>query len=265
VTIKIGNRLETAHVIGNESQTFYKVDFGDGTFSNDMLPEDILDHDGTPPKPGSLVRVKWDDDNTYSCTFLGSYQTYVYTLEVVNSNGVSRKPKLIKKSHKELSLLIKPNDLLNIQVQSPKSPVKRQRRPSYQPPVISEEQQATPPAPPPPLSQSTHSMRKRIKQASFSESRSDRHSNDENESKDCTISPEEMANDSIGNIPVVEVATVVIEGGSSKAGTVASSPLRRSSRLTPGIVFREVTSSGVRRLRDQQQQLLEINDNKQIS
>jgi hypothetical protein len=29
-------------IIAMKSQLFYEVDFGDGTFSNDMLPEDII-------------------------------------------------------------------------------------------------------------------------------------------------------------------------------------------------------------------------------
>ena len=31
-----------AKIFSSQPQTYYEVDFGDGTFSNDMLPEDII-------------------------------------------------------------------------------------------------------------------------------------------------------------------------------------------------------------------------------
>ncbi len=264
VTVKIGNRIETARVINSESQTFCEVDFGDGTFSSDMLPEDILDHECTP-KPGSPVRVKWDDNTTYSCTFLGSYQTYVYTLELLNTSSSSRKPKLLKKSHKELILLMKSKqNYLNVQVESPKSPIKR--RYSCQPSPSCEKQTLAPDSPTPasslPLSKSTYSIRKRIKKSTFTESRSERHSNDENESKSDRMSTDETNNNVIirdTSIRVVEPSSSASDGGLK---TVVS-PLRRSTRLTSGIAHRDMTDSG-KRLR-YQQQLLEINDNKQTS
>jgi hypothetical protein len=38
-----------------------------------------LERDGIP-KAGTMVQVKWDQNITYSCTFLGSNNTYVYTV-----------------------------------------------------------------------------------------------------------------------------------------------------------------------------------------
>lgn len=35
-------RIDYARIVSSQAQIFYEVDFGDGTFSNDMLPEDIL-------------------------------------------------------------------------------------------------------------------------------------------------------------------------------------------------------------------------------
>lgn len=34
--------LDSYRVVKVDEQRFYEVDFGDGTFSNDMLPEDII-------------------------------------------------------------------------------------------------------------------------------------------------------------------------------------------------------------------------------
>ena len=32
------------------------------------------------PKAGSLVKVKWDDNTIYTCTFLGFNKTFLYTV-----------------------------------------------------------------------------------------------------------------------------------------------------------------------------------------
>lgn len=40
--IKIDDKKRLAKILSSESQIFYEVDFGDGTFSNDMLPNDII-------------------------------------------------------------------------------------------------------------------------------------------------------------------------------------------------------------------------------
>jgi hypothetical protein len=70
-------------------QTFYEVDFGDGTYSSDMLAEDIegfneRESNGDLPQEGSNVNVKWTDGQTYNCIFLGSNKTYVYMVSKLN-------------------------------------------------------------------------------------------------------------------------------------------------------------------------------------
>lgn len=96
-----------ARIVSCVKQTFYEVDFGDGTFSSDMLPEDILDHDtAAVPKEGTVVKVKWDANTVYSCVFLGSNTTYVYTLESANGGGGRGRSRSIKKSHKEIKCLL---------------------------------------------------------------------------------------------------------------------------------------------------------------
>ncbi|CAF0727957.1 unnamed protein product [Brachionus calyciflorus] len=93
------NRVYT--IVDYKEQIFYEVDFGDGTFSNDMLPEDILDLNGVP-SPGSIVNVKWDDNSVYSSTFLGINHTYLYTLECDEKNLQLEDILIIKKLHKDL-------------------------------------------------------------------------------------------------------------------------------------------------------------------
>lgn len=134
--MKQGNKMVQAKIVSSEEQMFYEVDFGDGTYSNDMLPEDILDHsfkkDGVP-KEGSLVRVKWDESTVYTCVFLGSNLTHLYTIEIntITKNNKNQK-KLIKKTHKELLALLGPAKLQQQQQkskqqsQNQKQPKKRQ-------------------------------------------------------------------------------------------------------------------------------------------
>ena len=34
------------------------------------------------PKPGSIVKVRWDEKTIYTCTFLGSINTFMYTVNI---------------------------------------------------------------------------------------------------------------------------------------------------------------------------------------
>jgi hypothetical protein len=108
VPIKLpsSKKTEFAKIFSSQPQIYYEVDFGDGTFSNDMQPEDVINHNielDSIPKPGSLVKVKWDDKTICTCTFLGYNKTFLYTLKLLDPNG---ELVTIKKSHKELTSLI---------------------------------------------------------------------------------------------------------------------------------------------------------------
>ena len=96
----------TARIISFEEAIFFEVDFGDGTYSDDMLPEDLLvfflnllkiviyfhhitfndknyniETEGIP-RSGSQVKVKWTDGSIYSCTFLGTNKSFIYKVSL---------------------------------------------------------------------------------------------------------------------------------------------------------------------------------------
>uniref|UniRef100_A0A513TZI7 [histone H3]-trimethyl-L-lysine(9) demethylase n=1 Tax=Brachionus koreanus TaxID=1199090 RepID=A0A513TZI7_9BILA len=108
IAYQIGSRVKCENkvykVLDFDEKIFYQVDFGDGTYSNDMLPEDILDFNGVP-SPGSIVNVKWDDGSVYTSTFLGINQTYMYTLEDESDKQV------VTKLHKEVQPLVEDSEM----------------------------------------------------------------------------------------------------------------------------------------------------------
>ena len=80
-TSPIGSSSTKAKVIHRDMQVYYEVDFGDGTYSSDMMPEDIEGLDeNNQPEEGTSVKVKWTDGEWYICTFLGLNKAYSYTV-----------------------------------------------------------------------------------------------------------------------------------------------------------------------------------------
>lgn len=65
------------------NQTFYSVDFDDGSFSDDLYPEDIEGHEegDNPPEEGDEVQVKWTDGELYGATFRAASSHVMYTVE----------------------------------------------------------------------------------------------------------------------------------------------------------------------------------------
>ncbi|XP_072904478.1 lysine-specific demethylase 4C-like isoform X3 [Hemitrygon akajei] len=66
------------------SQTFYEVIFDDGSFSDDLFPEDIASKNCLelgPPAEGEVVQVRWTDGLLYGAKFVGSNIIYMYQVE----------------------------------------------------------------------------------------------------------------------------------------------------------------------------------------
>lgn len=69
------------HVVRNR---LYEVDFDDGSFSEDLLPEDIESRDclkDGPPTKGEHVSIKWTDGDLYGATFRRVNVKDLYTVE----------------------------------------------------------------------------------------------------------------------------------------------------------------------------------------
>lgn len=76
-------RYYKVEVLEREDQVFYEVDFDDGSFSNDLFPEDIHNHNPErgPPAVGKAIKVKWTDGSLYGATFRGINRQDMYTVE----------------------------------------------------------------------------------------------------------------------------------------------------------------------------------------
>ncbi|CAF0895237.1 unnamed protein product [Rotaria sordida] len=84
VLINDTKEQKLGQVIGNELSYHYSVDFGDDTYSHDMLAEDILDSDPSKLIIGSNVRIKWTDGTIYTCKYLGRQRVLLYHIKINN-------------------------------------------------------------------------------------------------------------------------------------------------------------------------------------
>uniref|UniRef100_A0A8C5WEE7 [histone H3]-trimethyl-L-lysine(9) demethylase n=1 Tax=Leptobrachium leishanense TaxID=445787 RepID=A0A8C5WEE7_9ANUR len=76
-------------------ETFYEVNFDDGSFSDNLFPEDIVSRDCTnlgPPPAGDIVQVRWTDGLVYGAKFVASHTIQMYQVEFEDGSqlGVKR-------------------------------------------------------------------------------------------------------------------------------------------------------------------------------
>ncbi|KAH9487560.1 Lysine-specific demethylase 4A [Bulinus truncatus] len=87
-------RYYWARVIDVCKKRLYEVDFDDGSFSEDLLPEDIEGRDclkDGPPEKGEHVRIKWTDGAVYGATFRKVNIQDLYTIEFEDSSQLQAK------------------------------------------------------------------------------------------------------------------------------------------------------------------------------
>lgn len=93
--LKVGDKAYVKHkntryylcnIVKVEGQTYYSVDFEDGSFSDDLYPEDLDNYDVSdgPPPVGAKVWVKWTDGDLYGATFRGTKDHCMYTIEMAD-------------------------------------------------------------------------------------------------------------------------------------------------------------------------------------
>ncbi|KAM8939760.1 lysine-specific demethylase 4B [Pelodytes ibericus] len=71
-------------VIGSATQIFYEVNFDDGSYSDNVYPENVTSRDcllNGPPAEGQVVKMRWMDGNLYNATFISANVGYVYQVE----------------------------------------------------------------------------------------------------------------------------------------------------------------------------------------
>lgn len=92
-TIVIGQKVISKHkngrfyqceVVGLSKETFYEVNFDDGSFSDNLYPEDIVSRNCLqlgPPAGGAVVQVRWTDGLVYGAQFVASHDIQLYQVE----------------------------------------------------------------------------------------------------------------------------------------------------------------------------------------
>ncbi|NXA42436.1 KDM4B demethylase, partial [Eudromia elegans] len=71
-------------VIGMTTQTFYEVNFDDGSYSDNVYPESITSRDCLqmgPPPEGELVQLQWTDGIIYKAKFIAAQISQIYQVE----------------------------------------------------------------------------------------------------------------------------------------------------------------------------------------
>ncbi|XP_039103527.1 lysine-specific demethylase 4B isoform X3 [Hyaena hyaena] len=81
-------------VIGTSTQTFYEVNFDDGSYSDNLYPESITSRDCVrlgPPPEGEFVELRWADGNMYKARFISSVTSHVYQVEFEDGSQLTVK------------------------------------------------------------------------------------------------------------------------------------------------------------------------------
>ncbi|KFV61691.1 Lysine-specific demethylase 4B [Dryobates pubescens] len=71
-------------VIGTTTQTFYEVNFDDGSYSDNVYPESIISRDCIqlgPPSEGEMVQLQWTDGIVYKAKFIAAQISQIYQVE----------------------------------------------------------------------------------------------------------------------------------------------------------------------------------------
>ncbi|XP_034353330.1 lysine-specific demethylase 4B isoform X2 [Arvicanthis niloticus] len=81
-------------VIGTTAQTFYEVNFDDGSYSDNLYPESITSRDCLrlgPPPEGELVELRWTDGNLYRARFISTATSLIYQVEFEDGSQLTVK------------------------------------------------------------------------------------------------------------------------------------------------------------------------------
>ncbi|XP_015257709.1 PREDICTED: lysine-specific demethylase 4A isoform X2 [Cyprinodon variegatus] len=74
-------RYYQCDVVQLSKETFYEVNFDDGSFSDNLFPEDIVNRDCSqlgPPPQGEVVQVRWTDGLVYGAKFVAAHVIQMY-------------------------------------------------------------------------------------------------------------------------------------------------------------------------------------------
>uniref|UniRef100_A0A4W5QSC6 [histone H3]-trimethyl-L-lysine(9) demethylase n=1 Tax=Hucho hucho TaxID=62062 RepID=A0A4W5QSC6_9TELE len=87
-------RYYQCDVVQLSKETFYEVNFDDGSFSDNLFPEDIVSrncaHLGPPPQ-GEVVQVRWTDGLVYGAKFVAAHVIQMYQVEFEDGSQLTAK------------------------------------------------------------------------------------------------------------------------------------------------------------------------------
>ncbi|XP_051987021.1 lysine-specific demethylase 4A-like isoform X2 [Xyrauchen texanus] len=87
-------RYYQCEVIQLSKETFYEVNFDDGSFSDNLFPEDIVNRDCAqmgPPSQGEVVQVRWTDGLVYGAKFVKAHVIQMYQVEFEDGSQLTAK------------------------------------------------------------------------------------------------------------------------------------------------------------------------------
>ncbi|XP_038132391.1 lysine-specific demethylase 4A isoform X2 [Cyprinodon tularosa] len=87
-------RYYQCDVVQLSKETFYEVNFDDGSFSDNLFPEDIVNRDCSqlgPPPQGEVVQVRWTDGLVYGAKFVAAHVIQMYLVEFEDGSQLTAK------------------------------------------------------------------------------------------------------------------------------------------------------------------------------
>ncbi|MBN3298611.1 KDM4A demethylase, partial [Amia calva] len=87
-------RYYQSEVVRLTKETFYEVNFDDGSFSDNLFPEDIVSRDCVqlgPPGDGEVVQVRWTDGLVYGAKFVAAHIIQMYQVEFEDGSQLPAK------------------------------------------------------------------------------------------------------------------------------------------------------------------------------
>uniref|UniRef100_A0A8C8HPY0 [histone H3]-trimethyl-L-lysine(9) demethylase n=1 Tax=Oncorhynchus tshawytscha TaxID=74940 RepID=A0A8C8HPY0_ONCTS len=87
-------RYYQCDVVQLSKETFYEVNFDDGSFSDNLFPEDIVSRNCAqlgPPSQGEVVQVRWTDGLVYGAKFVAAHVIQMYQVEFEDGSQLTTK------------------------------------------------------------------------------------------------------------------------------------------------------------------------------
>ncbi|XP_048019134.1 lysine-specific demethylase 4A isoform X1 [Megalobrama amblycephala] len=103
-------RYYHCEVVELTKATFYEVIFDDGSFSDNLFPEDIVNRDCQqlgPPSEGDVVQVRWTDGLIYGAKFVSDHIIPMYQVEFEDDSQLTVKREDVYSLDEELPKRVK--------------------------------------------------------------------------------------------------------------------------------------------------------------